>query len=211
MDTLDKKIIQKRYNERLSTYGPGIQALASGTHERRSIRFSVLSDIGIEEGCSVLDVGCGFADFFSYLKSCGVNVAYTGIDIVPELIESAKKINPSIDIQVRDLQEHGFPDGSFDYVVSSQVFNFNFGGNKNYNLAKDMMRIMYKISRRGVAIDFLSSYVDFRQDQLHYYDPELILSYAKELTRRVTLRHDYPLFEFCIYLYPTFKGWQKYE
>lgn len=207
MDETDKALIQERYKERLRQFGPGIQALASGTEARRAIRFDVLAEIGIKEGSSVLDVGCGLADFYSYLSSQGVNVAYTGIDIVPELIVEARTAHPDLDLQVRDLQEDPFPAASFDYVVCSQVFNLRLAEGKNEAIVKDMMRLMFSAARQGVALDLLTSYVDFRQEHLHYYKPEAVFSYAKQLTRRVTLRHDYPLFEFCVYLYPNFAGW----
>jgi ubiquinone/menaquinone biosynthesis C-methylase UbiE len=207
MEENDKLLIQERYKKRLQEFGPGIKALASGTKERREIRFEVLTALGIFEGASVLDVGCGFADYYSYLLEKGVNVQYTGIDIVPELIESASATHPDLNLQIRDLQENPFPEASFDYVICSQVFNLYLGEGKNSELVKDMLRIMFRLARHGVAVDLLSSYVDFKQDHLHYYRPEEIFSYAKELTRRVTLRHDYPMFEFCVYLYPSFEGW----
>lgn len=209
MDMNDKTMIQERYKDRLQQFGPGIKALASGTEERRAVRFDVLEEVGIKNGDSVLDVGCGLADFYVHLKSKGINVQYTGIDIVPELVEAARTAHPDLDIQVRDLQEEPFPESSFDYVVSSQVFNLHLGKGKNDALVKDMLGKMYRTARGGVAVDLLTSYVDFKQDQLHYYQPEEIFSFAKQLTRRVTLRHDYPLFEFCIYLYPSFDGWSK--
>lgn len=207
MDENDKILIQERYRDRLLQYGPGIKALASGTEARREIRFDILTEIGIREGSSVLDVGCGFADYYAYLRKNGINVQYTGVDIVPELIESACAAHPGLDLHVRDLQENPFPESSFDYVVCSQVFNLHLGEGKNDALVRDMLRIMFRIARHGVAVDLLSSYVDFKQDHLHYYQPEEIFSYAKQLTRRVALRHDYPMFEFCTYLYPSFEGW----
>lgn len=209
MDINDKTLIQERYKERLKQYGPGIKALASGTEERRAVRFDILTEIGIKDGDSVLDVGCGLADFYAHLSNKGINVRYTGVDIVPELVEAARVAHPNLDLQVRDLQEEPFPESSFDYIVCSQVFNLHLGDEKSDTLVRDMLRIMYRTARCGVAVDLLTSYVDFKQDQLHYYRPEEIFSYAKQLTRRVTLRHDYPLFEFCVYLYPSFDGWSK--
>jgi len=53
----------------------------------------------------------------------------------------------------------------------------------------------------------LSSYVDFEQPDVCHYEPERVFSLSKQLTKRVSLRHDYPLYEFCVYLYPDFQGW----
>ena len=209
MDENDKELIQERYKNRLLQYGPGIKALASGTEDRRLIRFDILTEIGIKDGVSVLDVGCGFADYYQHLINKGIDVRYTGIDIVPELIQAARLSHPDLDLQVRDLQENPFSESSFDFVVCSQVFNLHFDDGKNESLVREMLRIMFRTAKKGVAVDFLTSYVDFKQEQLHYYRPEEIFSYAKQLTRRVTIRHDYPLFEFCIYLYPSFQGWSE--
>lgn len=209
MDENDKKLIQERYRDRLLQYGPSIKALASGTEARRMIRFDILTEIGIGEGSSILDVGCGLVDYYAHLSKKGINVQYTGIDIVPELITSARTEYPNLDIHVRDLQKNPFPESSYDYVVCSQVFNFRLAEGRNDTLVRDMLRIMSRTARYGVAVDFLTSYVDFEQEHLYYYRPEELFSYAKQLTRRVTLRHDYPLFEFCLYLYPSFKGWSE--
>jgi len=209
MEHEDKLYINERYRDRLERYGPGIKALASGTEERRKIRFDALVDVGIKDGVSVLDVGCGFADFYGHLKSRGISVNYTGIDIVPDLIERTKDTYPNLNLEVRDLQEYPFPSSSFDFVVCSQVFNLNLGLEKNNKLVEDMLAIMHKMARNGVAVDFLTEYVDFKQDHLFYYQPEKIFELSKKLTRCVTLKHDYPLFEFCVYLYPNFKGWNN--
>jgi ubiquinone/menaquinone biosynthesis C-methylase UbiE len=209
MNNEDKESIIKRYNERLEKFGDSIEALASGTEARREVRFQTLLEVGIKNGNSILDVGCGLADFYSFLKSKGIHVDYTGIDLVPNLIDAAKYKYPNLHFEVRDLQEKPYPSNSFDYVICSQVFNFNLGSDKNMDLVEDMINRMFHISQHGVAVDFLTNYVDFRQQHLFYYKPETILSIAKSITRRVLLRHDYPLFEFCLYLYPDFIGWAK--
>jgi hypothetical protein len=55
----------------------------------------------------------------------------------------------------------------------------------------------------------MTAYVDFQEPRLFYYHPEEIFRYAKSLTKRVTLRHDYPAYEFAIFLYQDFTGWRK--
>jgi hypothetical protein len=62
---------------------------------------------------------------------------------------------------------------------------------------------MMAMSSKGVAVNFLSSYVDYELDRNFHFAPEKAFSLAKKLTRFVTLRHDYPLYEFTLYLYHT--------
>jgi SAM-dependent methyltransferase len=197
------------YRERLAQHGAGIKALSSGTEERRAIRFGVLTGVGIEPGCSVLDVGCGFADYYAYLQEKSCAVAYTGVDLVPEFIEQAKRSFPSLDLQVRDLQKNPVAPASYDYVVCSQTFNLRFGRDSNLPLVAEMMGRMFAAARKGVAIDFVTDHVDFKEDYLVYHSPEAMFRLAKTLTKRVVLRHDYPLYEFCLYIYPDFQAWGR--
>ena len=62
---------------------------------------------------------------------------------------------------------------------------------------------------KKLAIDFVTNYVDFKEDYLIYHSPEAMFRLAKSLTKRVVLRHDYPLYEFCLYLYPDFHAWGR--
>ncbi len=208
MNEADKAEIITRYKLRLQEFGADIRSLASGTPEHRIIRFGVLAGIGDMDGCSILDVGCGHADFYAYLKQQGVHVEYTGYDICPEFIEMASAKYADARFELRDIQVDGIP-RAFDFVVSSQTFNNRLQHEDNLALMKDVLSCCYDASRKGVAVDMLTSYVDFREPHLYYYSPEEVFVFCKHhLTKRVTLRHDYPLFEFAVYLYRDFAGWR---
>ena len=205
MQPTDRNRIVARYNQRLAQYGDDIRTLASGTEERRRLRFDVLTEIGIENGCRVLDLGCGFGDYLGYLLARGIHVNYTGYDINPELIGVATGKYPQGSFAVRDIQTAAFP--QFDFIVSSGCFNLELEGEDNYAFIGDLLRVCHEHARRGVAIDFMSTHADFVQPGAFHYDPMHLFALAKGLTKRVALRHDYPLYEFCLYLYPDFAGW----
>ena len=206
MDSRDRDRIVDRYNQRLARFGHDPRTLASGPADRHALRFAVLKEAGIESGMSVLDVGCGFADFYGWLRQQGMDVRYTGVDINPALVEIAKQNHPDASFVVADLQVEDLK-ARFDFVVSSSAFNLALDGGDNYDFVADMLARAYAIADRGVAFDFLSSYVDFTGDGAFHYQPERVFELAKRLTKRVALRHDYPLYEFCVYLYPDFEGW----
>lgn len=205
MNREDKDLIVQRYNMRLAKYGDDIRTLASGTEQRRMIRFRVLSEVGLTTDCSVLDVGCGFGDFFGYLCDKGMRTRYVGYDINPGLVKIAQEKYPEAEFEVRDIQIDPFPD--FDFIVSSSTFNLRLSAQDNYEFIEEILSICYGHAKRGAAIDFLSSYVDYESPEAFHYSPERILSIAKKITKRICLRHDYPLYEFCIYLYQDFEGW----
>jgi trans-aconitate methyltransferase len=121
MDKTDKEQIIQRYNTRLAEYGDDIRTLASGTEERRRMRYKVLSEIGLSSQCSVLDIGCGFGDFYGYLCERHIQIRYVGYDINSKLIEIARIKYPTAEFDIKDIQIDPFPE--FDFIVSSSSFN----------------------------------------------------------------------------------------
>lgn len=211
MSLSDKERIIERYNKRIAKFGNTIEALASGSDERRNMRFQVLMDCGIQKGDKILDLGCGFGDLYKFLRSTfgDDGFEYVGIDINPTIIEGAKERFPDVDFRVLDILEDKMEE-RFDYIVSTSSFNLKLSDTDNYTFAQKMFEKCYEYSNKGVAIDFLTEYVDFRSSEdAFYYSPERLFSIAKGITKCVMLRHDYPLFEFCVYLYQDFKGWAK--
>jgi len=210
MNQADKDIIVTRYRRRFNQHGHSVKAVATGPKESCQIRFGVLQDVGDLQNCRILDIGCGLADFYAFLKNQQVNVDYVGVDIVPEFIQESKKLYPEQTFYCVDITEEGcLDDQRFDYAVCSQVFNNKLQYEDNLDTVACVMKKLYELVEKGFAFDFISSYVDFEEPRHYYYSPEKVFSLAKKLTKRVTLRHDYPLYEFCLYVYKDFKAWGK--
>ncbi len=209
MHKKDKENIIKRYNKRLEEHGFSIRSLASGSDERRNLRFQILTEVGIADGDTVLDLGCGFADLKEFFTKVGLKINYIGIDINEKIIKIAKENKPDLDLRVCDILNNELSD-KIDYIVSTSSFNNLLFEENNYTFIEKLLLKCQSIAKKGVAIDFLSSYVDFKvNDDVFYYEPERILSISKQITKKVCIRHDYELFEFCLYMYPDFQGWQK--
>ena len=68
---------------------------------------------------SVLDVGCGAGGFAEVWRACRRSIRYTGADISPPLIETARRAHPEHDFLVADCAA-GLPleDGFADVVVA---------------------------------------------------------------------------------------------
>ena len=58
---------------------------------------------------------------------------------------------------------------------------------------------MYEYSRKGFAFNMLTSYVDWRADNLFYASPMEYFDLCKNrFSKYVSVYHDYPLWEFTI-------------
>lgn len=197
MKLTEKKATIDRYNERLTIYGYDPRTLG-WFKGRQPIRFKVLSEIGELVNSSVLDVGCGFGDLYGFLVEKGISMRYTGYDINPELIEVAREVYAAAHFEVVDIEEADIND-EFDWVFESGVFNFRLSDNQSF--IKGILRRMFELCNKGVAADFMSAYVDFEKHDQYYAKPEEIFAFCKTLSKRVTVRHDYMPFEFCVYIY----------
>lgn len=199
MDDKDKEIYIDRYTERHTRYGYDPRTLGwGGGKEKQDYRFAHLAAVGEMSSQSILDVGCGFGDLYGYLISNGWNGMYLGIDIVPVLIDQAKELWPSAEFKIMDLLTNHI-DVHFDYVFASGVFNAKVNNNQEH--ISTMLKRMYEIANIAVICDFMSTYVDFQQEIAFHTNPEWVFGIAKNLSRRVVLRHDYMPFEFCLYIY----------
>lgn len=211
---MKKKIsdsILRHYNGLFKRYGTNHKSLG-WLKGKQNFRFEIVSQIGSFNNTSVLDVGCGFGDFYGFLKKKKFNGDYLGVDINPQFIEIAEKKFPKINFEVRDIQKNKL-EKKFDWVVAIGITNHA----TTYPHIKKMIEEMFRISKKGIVIDFISNYVDFKDKEIFYTSPEIMFKFAKKLSKRVTLRHDYMPYEFCLYLYKDdkkttkniFKGYQN--
>jgi SAM-dependent methyltransferase len=198
----EKQRVASRYLERYAKYGIHVEALKSGGAAKQFIRHSVHASMFDLNQKHILDVGCGIGMFYEYLKSLPVQIAsYTGLDIVEPFLESDRARFPEARFDNVDIFLDPLDAYTPDIVFMSQVFNNKYEQADNEEIAKQAIRRFFEIARIGLAIDFMTSYVDYREDELHYFSPEMMFSFAKTLTRTIALRHDYLPFEFTLFLF----------
>ena len=128
-------------------------ALGWRSEESQSRRFAALvKGINLNES-SMLDVGCGLADFKTFLNKHFSNVSYTGIDLMPEFINEAAR-------RFANDQFCYFLLGDFfnsqlsavDYVFSCGALSYGHS-DKEYHF--EMIQKMWDISRKGIAFSAL--------------------------------------------------------
>jgi len=189
------------YQARLEQEMPEHAVVGWGSREDQWLRFSQLFR-GLEPtGKRILDVGCGLGHLVEFLdQQTGGDFEYLGVDLAPGLIAQAqeKAANSQRRFQVCDLLADKEDLGRFDIAVLSGALSYRV--DDNLGLARSMIQRMSELADQSVALNFLSSYVDFELEKNFHYEPELMFAFAKSLCPRVALFHDYPLYEFTLQL-----------
>lgn len=201
MDERSKIEMNEFYSTRLKKYGVRPEALNFKTAEQQHKRFALLVDIEpISSKSSVLDVGCGLADFCAFLRKHGWKGRYTGIDINPDIIESVRKRFPKDDFFCIDILTDKF-DEECDYVFCGATLEHRpkYSDVKDY--LEQMVKKMFMLTKKGLAFDVFSNRVDYMDDDKLYIDPVNLLNFCYTLTNRVTLRNDFRPYEIMVYLY----------
>lgn len=193
----DVKVLRRFYDSRYRSYGYDPRSLGwiVGTQQ---IRFKHLTSIGDLDGCSVLDVGCGFGDLYGYLQAKGMNVDYTGIDLNPAFIKIARKVYPDATFIIGDFEKAQLNE-NFDWSFESGIFNLKIENNDAY--IRNTLKKMFAVSRKGVAADFLNSRTMFKDSTMYYQDPEELRYFCGSLSGRVAVKNSRRPAEFYLYLY----------
>ena len=192
-------LTQDYYGERFDKFGDDVRTLWNSQKSQED-RFRILAEIGSLHGSRVLDVGCGFGDFYGFLKAKGIMVEYTGIDMQPGILEEAKRRYTGVKFERVDLLEFAGSE-PFDYVFASGIFGLKM--TDQYAYLKSMMVRLLSLAQKGLAVNFLSGYTTGEKDPDSFYaEPSDLLALALSMTRRVILRHDYRDNDCTLYCYP---------
>ena len=197
MNEQQRKRIIDKHRDSLTRYGYHPNALYWSGREIQEIRFKVLADIGIQDGDSVLDLGCGFGDFKSWAIEQGVRLNYTGVDLSPDILTQAKKRHADGIFLSGDLFDMDFEEKSFDWVILSGALNEQLNDDSAY--AKSVIDRMYALCRKGVAFNMLDARF-LKAHDLHSQIPQDILLYCQQLCPNCELYDDYLKNDFSIYM-----------
>ena len=200
LDPDDLTQVVRRYQQRIAEHGPTFASLNSGSEEKQAMRHTVHASALHGVKPSVLEIGCGLADFYRYLIQHQRGCSYSGYDIVPEYVDQCRRSYPDATFSLRNIFVDGI-EGTHDTVVMSQVLNNRYQKSDNMEVMRQALELAFQHTRVSVSVDMLSTYVDFRNPDLFYYSPEEIFRIARAISPRVLVRHDYRAFEFCVQLF----------
>jgi ubiquinone/menaquinone biosynthesis C-methylase UbiE len=193
--------ISETYNKMLADGANGAERVGWGSVDSQEKRFRVLTEIGNLDDDSILDVGCGLGAYFDYVHKKHSNLSYTGIDINLNMIQEAQQRHSDVEFIHANIiaDTHTLNDRKFDYVFLSGALNLS--ADNHHDTIESIMKEMFILANKGVAINFLSVFSDYLTPGEYYCNPVDILQLAFSITKKVVLRHDYMPHDFTIYLY----------
>jgi len=201
-DQPDLAPIAGLYEDSLSRHGDTPMGVGWRTEDSQNLRFDkLLAVLDIDEATpvEVNDLGCGYAALFEHLERRGVTVgAYVGYDISDKMLRSAAERVPA---DRTSLVRSASVTVVGDYSFASGIFNVRLDADEGHwaSYVQATVRNLAAHSRRGFAFNLLTSYCDYREDHLFYGDPMWWFDWCKrEVTPRVALLHDYPLYEWTL-------------
>lgn len=187
------------YSSRFHEFGDSYQAFDYGSHRSQLKRFEVLAKVGDLEGSSVLDVGCGTADFHLFLQEKGIRCEYHGCDLVPEFIAAARQKAPGR-FYAGDFLDLEF-NRQFDYVICCGMLNFLGQAEKSRAFA--VLDRMVALATEAVGVNFYSSLARLPgKPYVTAYDPCQVLAYSlARYSSRLVLDHSYFPHDFTLFVY----------
>lgn len=128
--------------ERYSRMNPGHLL---GLHEREAAMAAMLRADGLRSlaGLRILDVGCGRGSTLrQYLEYEADAPSLRGIDLLPALVEEARRASPGLQILCGTATDLPFHDHSFDFVSQFMLFTSVLDDEVRQRTAREIDRVL---------------------------------------------------------------------
>jgi len=199
--------VQENYYKDLYNKKKGTTMIVSSeSWAHKNVRFKKITNlVKDDDNFSIHDIGMGVADLYQYIKKRFPHKSfiYSGTEILSEYYEEAKNRFPECNFFLRDIAEKAFED-HYDYLVMSGVFHQRRESSIR-DWEKFSQRIIsnsFEMCNKGIAFNFISPFVDFYQTDVYYANLSKIVNFIiDDLSRFFTICHNYPLFEFTVFVY----------
>jgi cyclopropane fatty-acyl-phospholipid synthase-like methyltransferase len=191
--------VEALYTTNLAEHGTSSASVGWPDPDAQRLRFDKLAYvIDTDAPITVNDWGCGYGAMFRYLDERFTLGGYTGYDISAEMLDAARGYVPDPrarwvkGAEVTETADYSFVSGTFNVRMDASEAAWQ-------RYVENTLRALAARSRRGFAFNLLTTYVDWRKDDLFYADPRHFFAFCREhISRYVTLLHDYPLYEWTI-------------
>jgi len=182
------------YQNNYDTYGVSAEGVAWDSLQTQKRRFSAIAScLGDIKNDTLVDAGCGFGDFYVYLKEKNnLPKTYTGLDLCEPMVKEAK-VRTGCKIVQRDILRQTIP--MADWYVASGSMNL---------LTRMETRIFiqrcFEKSCKGFVFNLLSG--KEHEGIYSYWMPHEIMELCRPLGAKVQIKEGYMDGDFTVVLLP---------
>jgi cyclopropane fatty-acyl-phospholipid synthase-like methyltransferase len=196
MNLLAQANIIKFHNDRSLNFYNDYQKLGWKSTTSQQLRFEVLASAFNLNGASVLDVGCGYADFKTFLDKKYSKVSYTGIDLNPAFVhEAARRFASDTWASFIMGDFYSVDLTSVDYIFSCGALNYR---NPDPDYHFNMIKKMWNTANNGIAFTSLDEETFPKHSLLVGHNKDQIMDFCKKLSYQSTLISGYCPDDFAI-------------
>lgn len=189
--------IRAFYEPLLAAHGDATAAVGYPEPAGQQGRYAMIAEVGNLAQASVLDIGCGVGHLLDFLRANGFAGDYLGIDLLPEMVERARRRHPGARFEVADFLADAPRLSGRDFVLASGVLQHG-----DRERMERMIAAMYESCQVAAAFNAFSTWYEGTLDaRFHAADPLAVLDFCRGLTPRLLLRHEYVAHDFTVYLY----------
>ena len=185
--------VYSKYIEKYSKNQPECVGWLDGS-ENALIRNQKIYEAGIGDNDSVLDIGCGVAHLYEFLKMGGWNGKYLGIDPNKKAIDMIDENINTMHGTIEDLPDFM----KYDWVIASGVFNLGLTENLTFSIIHNMI----SHANKGIIFNMLQAPYPDSKYEAYYpdYVKNKLLKYEND---RIEIIEDYmgDDAEFTVYFY----------
>jgi SAM-dependent methyltransferase len=203
------KIYRAYFKKCFADHGPSARGVDWHNTESLDLHYDkILAVIRPDESgkrISLLDIGCGYGGLLDRVKERNLDVDYTGIDLVGDMIAHGQHKHTDAQFIVADVLTFE-PTQNFDYVVANGVLTSKLDVSMSEfgQFARRLIRKMFDLASQGIAFNMMTSYVNFTASNLYYQNPGEIISFCSaELSSKWIIDHSYNYYDFTMYVYRT--------
>jgi len=175
------------YSRAVKRHGPDFRALLWASRRTQEQRFEALAHVADPTGLTILDLGCGRADFLDFLVARGTPPKrYVGLEGVRELAETAenKRIENSRIIVADFIREPRRMQVGADVIYCSGALNTI--ESDDFYLT---IRNAFAAAKQALVFNFLSSSLLAGTNYLRWHPPREVIKFCRTLTNDVA-RHE---------------------
>lgn len=190
-------------------HGDTPQGVDWPNEEDAKTRYQIMLDVArhrpVGQPATLLDFGCGTGALLEYMYEAGVHdLEYSGLDLSEAFVKAASAKHPDHQFHCLDVLTSASDLPMHDYIVMNGVFTekLELSYEDMLDYMARMLDVVFQKCRIGMAFNVMSKHVDWERDDLFHVPFDTMATLLKKnLSRHMSFRLDYGLYEYTVHLY----------